>query len=370
MKIVHIVGARPQFIKMATVIRAIDKYDRLAKLKLNSIIAHTGQHYDENMSEIFFRQLNIPKPDYNLGIGSASHGSQTAEMIERIEKVLIKERPDLVLLYGDTNSTLAGAIATSKIKYYDRGRMERPSIAHIEAGLRSYNKSMPEEINRVLTDHLSDLLFCPTETAVKNLKREGITEGVYNVGDVMYDSILYNFRLVKNKSAILKNLKLISKKYYLVTIHREENTVNINRLKEILKAISSLNLPVIFPVHPRTQKIISRFKLKIDNVKLLPPISYMDMLILEKYASIILTDSGGVQKEAYFLKVPCITLRDKTEWTETVNLGWNIVTEVDRNKILESIYKIHRIPKRYTKNLYGDGKSAERIVKIISKKLR
>ncbi|WP_299238962.1 UDP-N-acetylglucosamine 2-epimerase (non-hydrolyzing) [Sulfurihydrogenibium sp.] len=326
MKILTVVGARPQFIKLAPLSKI------LRENGINEIIVHTGQHYDENMNDLFFKELEIPEPDYNLGIGSGSHGEQTGRMLVEIEKIILKENPDLVIVYGDTNSTLAGALAASKLHV---------KLAHVEAGLRSFNKRMPEEINRVLTDHVSDILFCPTQTAVENLKNEGITNGVYLVGDVMFDALLHFSKISDIKSNILERLNIKPKEYYLATIHRAENTDNYERLKNILTAFSKLDEMVVFPIHPRTRKMINYYGLddllENNNVKVIDPVGYLDMLKLEKNAKAILTDSGGVQKEAFWLKVPCITLRDETEWIETVNLGWNRLVGSNVEKILEAV---------------------------------
>jgi UDP-GlcNAc3NAcA epimerase len=322
MKILTVVGARPQFIKLAPLSKI------LRENGINEIIVHTGQHYDENMNDLFFKELEIPDPDYNLGIGSGNHGEQTGRMLIEIEKIILKEKPNLVIVYGDTNSTLAGALAASKLHI---------KLAHVEAGLRSFNKRMPEEINRVLTDHVSDILFCPTQTAVENLKNEGITNGVYLVGDVMFDALLHFSKISDMKSNILERLNINQKEYYLATIHRAENTDDHERLKNILTAISKMDEIVVFPIHPRTRKMVNYYGLngllKNNNVKVIDPVGYLDMLKLEKNAKAILTDSGGVQKEAFWLKVPCITLRDETEWIETVNLGWNrlVGSDVEKN---------------------------------------
>jgi UDP-N-acetylglucosamine 2-epimerase len=326
MKILTVVGARPQFIKLAPLSKI------LRENGVNEIIVHTGQHYDENMNDLFFKELEIPKPDYNLGIGSGNHGEQTGRMLIEIEKIMLKENPDLVIVYGDTNSTLAGALAASKLHI---------KLAHVEAGLRSFNKRMPEEINRVLTDHVSDILFCPTQTAVENLKNEGITKGVYLVGDVMFDALVHFSKISDMKSNILERLNIKPKEYYLATIHRAENTDNYERLKNILTAFSKMDEMVVFPIHPRTRKMINYYGLgdllENNNVKVIDPVGYLDMLKLEKNAKAILTDSGGVQKEAFWLKVPCITLRDETEWIETVNLGWNRLVGSNVEKILEAV---------------------------------
>jgi len=294
MKVASIVGARPNFIKLAPLSKEIRNH-------FDEVIIHTGQHYDYEMDKVFFEQLRIPEPDYHLGVGSGTHGYQTGEMLKRIENVLINEKPDLVMVYGDTNTTLAGALAAVKLNI---------PLAHVEAGLRCYDKKMPEEINRVLTDHCSDLLFCPTKRAVENLKREGITEGVYLTGDVMVDAIKQNITIAENVSTILNDLNVKPKDYYLVTVHRAENTDNINRLKNIVDALCEIHDNVIFPCHPRTEKALKKFglwdKLK-RSVNVIKPVGYLDMLVLEKNAKKIITDSGGVQKEAYIFKVPCIT---------------------------------------------------------------
>lgn len=366
-KVVHIVGARPQFIKMASVVRAMDKFRKEKKTDIRSFIIHTGQHYDDNMSNIFFRELMIPKPKYNLGIGSSSHGVQTAEMITGLEKIIHREHPEFVFLYGDTNSTLAGAIASSKVKYYRDGRFFiRPFIVHIEAGLRSFDKTIPEEVNRVLTDHVSDLLFCPTSAAVNNLRNEGITKGVYMTGDVMYDSILYNLKLARARKGLFAGLKIQPKKYFLLTVHREENTNDFRKLTDILLNIDRLPLPVIFPVHPRTRKVMSAREEKFRNLIPIDPVSYLDMLNLEKNAKIIITDSGGVQKEAYVAGVPCITLRNTTEWVETVASGWNILTGTDGKKLFSAVRKfMHMDAQGQRKYLYGDGKASCKIIKEV-----
>ncbi|MDI6704135.1 MAG: UDP-N-acetylglucosamine 2-epimerase (non-hydrolyzing) [bacterium] len=366
MKVITIVGARPQFIKASTVSRSIERYNsRIANNgePINEIIVHTGQHYDYNISQVFFNELNIPKPNYNLGVGSSSHGVQTGKMLEGIEKVLLKERPNVVLVYGDTNSTLAGALAAVKLHI---------PVGHVEAGLRSFNRRMPEEINRILVDHMSDLLFCPTKTSIMNLKKEGIEEGVYNIGDVMYDSVLHNLKLAKKKLDIFKKLDLQPKEYFLSTIHRQENTEDLERLMSIITALVEIDDQVILPLHPRTKKIIDKNRLisgDIGRLKIIDPISYLEMLILEKNAKGILTDSGGVQKEAYFFRVPCITLRDETEWIETVESGWNIIVGTEKKKILEAVIKTSTRNEIPSPNFYGDGKASEKIVEILVKTL-
>jgi len=321
MQIVTIVGARPQFIKAAVLSRELRK-------EHTEILVHTGQHYDQNMSEIFFEELGIPAPDFNLGIGSGPHGKQTGEMLAAIEGVLLKERPDWVLVYGDTNSTLAGALAAVKLHI---------RVAHVEAGLRSFNRRMPEEINRVLTDHASDLLLCPTQTAVENLQNEGIARGVHLVGDVMYDALVWAAAQEKEPS-ILDTLDLEPGKYLLATVHRAENTDDPERLAGILAAFGQVRETLVWPVHPRTRLKLQELNWQpAGHVKLIEPLGYLNMAQLEKHARIILTDSGGIQKEACWLGVPCITLRDETEWVETVQSGWNILAGSEKKAILDAV---------------------------------
>ncbi|HDZ77179.1 MAG TPA: UDP-N-acetylglucosamine 2-epimerase (non-hydrolyzing) [Candidatus Omnitrophica bacterium] len=353
MKVVTIVGARPQFIKAAT----LSSY---LKREFNDVIIHTGQHYDKGMSDVFFSQLKIPKPKYNLGIRSSSQGEQVGKMLIGIEKVLMKEKPRLVIVYGDTNSTLAGALAAVKLHI---------PIAHIEAGLRSFNRSMPEEINRVSVDHISDLLFCPTRTAVLNLKNENIKKGVYLVGDVMYDSICCYLSKAQDKSKILSKMKLARRGYYLLTIHRAENTSDLNRLKEILAYFDKLDLPVIFPIHPRTRKFIANSFKSRGNLVLTLPVSYLDMLMLEQNARAIITDSGGVQKEAYILKVPCFTLRNETEWVETLKYGCNRLIKNDAGGLSFTLRRLDRDLIRFKSNIYGRGNAAEKICAIIKRSI-
>ncbi|ACI19378.1 non-hydrolyzing UDP-N-acetylglucosamine 2-epimerase [Dictyoglomus thermophilum] len=356
MKVVSIVGARPQFIKLAPFSA------ELRKNGIKEVILHTGQHYDENMSELFFKELEIPEPDYNLGIGSGSHGEQTGRMLIGIEEVLVKEKPDVVIVYGDTNSTLAGALASAKIHI---------PLAHVEAGLRSFNKKMPEEINRIVADHLSDILFCPTETAVENLKREGIEKGVYLVGDVMFDALMHFSKLAKEKSKILEKLSLNPKDYYLITVHRAENTDNPERLKNIFSAISELDKEVIFPIHPRTKNRLKELGLEgylRGRVRIIDPVGYLDMIELEKNALAILTDSGGVQKEAFWLRVPCITLREETEWVETLKYGWNILVGSNKERILEAIKNIKNGKEISFENDYASPKMREVLIKELERR--
>jgi UDP-N-acetylglucosamine 2-epimerase (non-hydrolysing) len=310
------------------------------------------------MSKVFFEELAISEPDVNLGVGSGTHGWQTGQTLMRIEEVLLAEKPDCVLVYGDTNSTLAGALAAVKLQI---------PLAHVEAGLRSFNREMPEEHNRVLTDHCSNLLFCPTQTAIANLAKEGITHGVNLVGDTMYDAVLQFSKIAQKSSTILQDLRLKPKDYLLATVHRPYNTDIPENLKNILDAFREMNEPVIFPVHPRTRKRISEFGLinpqsEIQNLKFIDPVGYLDMLVLEKNARLILTDSGGMQKEAYFLGVPCVTLRPETEWVETVKAGWNQVVGNDKDKILKAIEGASLGGEIKE---YGSGDAALKIVEIL-----
>ena len=361
MKLISIVGARPQFIKAAPVSRAIEQHnlDNHGP-QITEILVHTGQHYDYKMSQVFFDQLEILPPRYNLGVGSGNHGQMTGAMLAKIETVLLKERPDWVLVHGDTNSTVAGAMAAVKLHI---------PVAHVEAGLRSFNRRMPEEINRVLTDHISIILFCPTDTAVINLKKEGITKGVFNVGDVMYDAFLANKNLAHQKSGILSDLELKPKSYCLATVHRQENTEDPRRLLNIFTAfeeLSSADCPFIILLHPRTRKALQRHKGKLllsPHVRLLSPASYLDMIALEVHARVILTDSGGVQKEAYFARVPCVTLRDETEWIETIEAGWNHLGGADCRQIADAFEKaINSFPLEQA-GLYGDGKASHLLLR-------
>ena len=365
-KIATIIGARPQFIKAAAISRAFEAFNRQSKgICFEEDIIHTGQHYDRNMSKVFFEELGIPQPKVNLEIGSGLHGRQTGDMLEQIESTLIDEKPDYVLIYGDTNSTLAAALAAVKIHI---------PIAHIEAGLRSFNRRMPEEINRVVADHISSLLFCPTDTAVENLANEGITGGVYQVGDVMYDSVLFNTSLAEGSSTILDQLELKSKSFYLTTIHRAENTDNKDKLNCILDALDRIDMPVLLPMHPRTKNTLGTRLDEIGTrIRIIDPVSYLDMLMLEKNARVILTDSGGVQKEAYWANVPCITLRSETEWAELVTAGCNQVVGTDPSTILDAVAKAENEAisdfVSNTSKLYGDGHSAEKIVAILGEQI-
>ena len=348
MKLVTILGARPQFIKAAPVSRAL-------KNDLQEFLLHTGQHYDYEMSQLFFEELELAEPDVNLGIQSSTQGEQTGKMLAGIEAVLLDEQPDAVLVYGDTNSTLAGALAGVKLQI---------PVFHIEAGLRSFNMTMPEEINRILTDRVSDLLFCPTPTAVDNLGAEGIQEGVYLTGDVMYDAAIYNIGLAEIKSDILERLDLTPGDYYLATVHRPANTDHEVNLGNIINTFGTLDLDLILPLHPRTNKALSRHGIPIpENIKAIDPVGYLDMLILEKNARAILTDSGGIQKEAYIFGVPCVTLREDTEWWETVDAGWNKLVGADPDLILKAV-RNPAVPVDRP-DLFGDGKAAEKIAELI-----
>ena len=346
--IMTVVGARPQFIKAAPVSRAVAS-------SFHEVLVHTGQHYDHGMSDVFFEEMEMRPPDFHLGAGGGTHGEQTGRMLIEIEKVLRSVQPDYVLVYGDTNSTLAGALAAAKAQV---------PLAHVEAGLRSYNRAMPEEINRVLTDHVSSLLFCPTGAAVANLAREGITHGIHRVGDVMYDALLHNLALARRRSTILLSLGLEKARYALATIHRAANTDDPTRLASILAALGSLSTPVVFPVHPRTHKIIRDAALVVrENIRMVEPVGYFDSLILQENASCILTDSGGMQKEAYLLGVRCLTLREETEWIETVQAGWNLLVGVDRQAIRAAFEDWH--PSGDRPALYGSGNAAEEICTIL-----
>jgi UDP-GlcNAc3NAcA epimerase len=351
-KVVSIVGARPQFIKAAAVSRKLrDRHEE--------ILLHTGQHYDYEMSGVFFDGLDLPRPDVDLGVGSGSHGFQTGAMLKGIEDVLLAEHPECVLVYGDTNSTLAGALAASKLSI---------PVAHVEAGLRSFNRRMPEEINRVVADHLSDLLFCPSDTAVNNLAAEGISQNVYLVGDVMLDVLNWaKQRADANQAVILERLGLKKRGYLLATIHRSENTDQVARLSGILNALNRIDEPIVFPVHPRTQKMIAEIGFRPKaHVQLIDPVGYLDMVALVSSARLALTDSGGLQKETYWLGVPCLTLRDETEWVETVEMGWNLLVGSDSDQIVRAVRSFS--PPDFRPSLYGDGAAADKCVDLLTVK--
>ena len=343
MKVLSIVGARPQFVKASVVSKALRQNHQ-------EILLHTGQHYDDVMSKVFFDIMKIPQPDYNLEVGSGPHGWQKARMLEGIEKVLMDEKPDWMLVYGDTNSTLAGALAAAKLQV---------PVAHVEAGLRSFNMAMPEEVNRRLTDHISKLLFCPTQTAVDNLHNEGIRQGIHVVGDVMYDAAMEYSQL---ETDILQRNNLTTDNYLLLTVHRPANTDNTQNLKNIFGALDGQN--VIFPAHPRTVHIMKEKGIQLpEGIQLIAPVNYVESLALVKNASKLLTDSGGMQKEAYFFGTPCITLREETEWVETIELGWNILTGANPEKIKDAVKNF--APSGQRPEVYGDGKACQKIVQIM-----
>ncbi len=354
MKIVTVLGARPQFIKAATVSRAFHK------IGVKEIIVHTGQHFDRNMSEVFFKEMEIPHPDYNLEISGLGHGAMTGRMLEEIENVLLKEKPGCVLVYGDTNSTLAGALAAAKLHI---------PIAHVEAGLRSYEMTMPEEINRILTDRISSYLFCPTSTAIENLKKEGFDS--FNcetilAGDVMYDAVLHYQKKSLQKSTLLESLGIVGEPFVLATIHRAENTDNLERLSEIAHALNQINknTKVVLPLHPRTRGILNEQNIKLDFSSI-EPVGYFDMLSLLSNCDLVLTDSGGLQKEAYFFSKYCITLRDQTEWVELVNEGVNSLVGANQNRIIDTYESVKGNKVNSTSTLYGDGNAAKKIAEKI-----
>lgn len=354
-KILTIIGARPQFIKAAAVSHNIKMHDQIEE-----IILHTGQHYDRDMSDVFFEEMSIPQPKYNLNIGGLSHGAMTGKMLEMIEEVCLKEKPNTVLVYGDTNSTIAGALAAKKLHI---------KVAHVEAGLRSYNMMMPEEINRILTDRISDYLFCPTKEAIQNLIKEGITGNdihIENTGDVMYDAIKLFSKASKRPNLDLPN------DFALCTVHRAENTDDPARLKSIFRALNeiSTHCPIVLPIHPRTKKILKSLNIKIDSgLSLIAPVSYFEMIYLLNHSCIVLTDSGGLQKEAFFLKKPCVTLRDETEWTELVSSGFNVLAGSNYNMIMEGfdlqMSKSHDFD--HAKKFYGQGDASQRIIMSLLK---
>ena len=355
MRFASIVGARPQFIKLAPLSRALRRQHQ-------EILIHTGQHYDYSMSALFFEELNIPAPDYNLEIGSGPHGEQTGRMLAAIEQVLVKEQPDRVIVFGDTNSTLAGALAAAKLCI---------PIAHVEAGLRSFNRAMPEEINRIVTDHLAQWNFCPTEAACSHLYNEGITQNVELVGDVMYDALLQARPKLKERATRLLATWGIAARgqdgyepYALVTVHRPVNTDDPQAMAEIARAVNALEMPVIFPVHPRARTLLQGYDITWkQHIHLIEPLGYLDMLAIEQAAFRILTDSGGVQKEAFLLGVPCITLREETEWFETVELGWNTLAGSRSSAIIDAIYRPE--PEPVESNPFGAGNAAERIIRSL-----
>ena len=355
-KILTIVGARPQFVKAAALSRA------LKKMNIEEVLVHTGQHFDENMAEIFFRQMDIPQPKYNLGINSLSHGAMTGRMLEEIEKVLLEEKPSVVVVFGDTNSTLAGALAASKLHI---------PVAHIEAGLRSFNMKMPEEINRILTDRISNYLFCPTEVAIKNLKAEGFDNfdiKIANSGDVMYDVALYYSQFSAERSSIIAELGLTEKPFLLTTLHRQENTDDLERLNAIISALNllSADFQIVLPVHPRTRKILQNENIKL-NFEPIDPVGYFDMIELLKNCEMVITDSGGVQKEAFFFEKHCLVTRDETEWTELVDLNYNFMVGADTDKIIKTVDRVKNTSVLFDVKPYGEGNAADKIALLLSK---
>lgn len=349
-KILTIVGARPQFVKAAALSRA------LKNIGIEEVLVHTGQHFDENMAEIFFRQMNIPQPKYNLGINSLSHGAMTGRMLEEIEKVLITEKPTAVVVFGDTNSTLAGALAASKLHI---------PVAHIEAGLRSFNMKMPEEINRILTDRISNYLFCPTEVAIKNLKAEGFENfeiNIVNSGDVMYDVALYYSQFSGERSTIISDFGLNKKPFLLSTLHRQENTDDLERLNSIISAFNSLSedYQIVLPIHPRTRKILQTENIKL-NFEPIDPVGYFDMIELLKHCKMVITDSGGVQKEAFFFGKHCLVTRDETEWTELVDLNYNFMVGANAEKIVNTVSEVAKATIKFDVKPYGEGNAADKI---------
>ena len=359
MKLCTVVGARPQFVKAATLSRAIARHNAArAGVAIAEQIVHTGQHYDANMSDVFFEELGIPEPAYHLGVGSGLHGWQTGRMLEEIEKILLREKPDLMLVYGDTNSTLAGALAAAKLHV---------PIAHVEAGLRSFNRRMPEEVNRVMADHLSCLLFCPTDQSVANLAREGIHAGVANIGDIMFDSVLHYRAQIERNPRALRSLGLRPKAYYLATVHRAENTDSAENLHGIFAAFGRIQQrhPVIVALHPRTRQFLQTHQVGVPvGVRLLDPLSYFEMIELELHARIILTDSGGVQKEAFFAATPCLTLREETEWVETTTSKANILCGASAERIVAALRQFEDglVVPDFAASPYGIGNAAEKIV--------
>lgn len=352
MKVAFIVGVRPEFVQCTPLLRELDKY-------CMTRLVHTGQHYDFEMNQLLFEQLNLKKPDYHLNVGSGSPGKQIGDMIYKIEEVLLKEKPNMILVFGDTNSTLAGALAASKLKI---------KVGHVEAGMRSFDKAMPEEINRILTDHCSDVLFCSTRNAVTNLRTEGIINDVYLTGDLMVDSLLYNTDIAEHHSGILDQLELRPQQYSVATVHRESNTIIRENLENIITSFVEADENIVFPIHPRTERFIEEYNLcdmlyECPSIKTIKPLGHLDFLKLIKNAKKIITDSGGIQKEAYILGVPCITLRNNTEWIETVEEGWNILVGTDKKKIIDSIREFN--PGNLRNDVYAQGAS-KYIAKIIA----
>lgn len=373
-KLVSVVGARPQFIKLAPLLRSIERFNEVEPLQIEHATIHTGQHYDHGMSDIFFEELEIPHAEYNLGVGSGKHGVQTGKMLAGIEKLLLELKPDMLIIFGDTNSTVAAALAAAKIHV---------PIAHVEAGLRSFNRRMPEEINRIASDHISDILLAPTPTAVTHLRREGLEEKTVLTGDIMYDTVLLNQELAARKSTFLVDNQLEKNKYTVATVHRAENTDDPERLEALLNMFNKIaekHFPIVFPMHPRTSHrlptILPDWKAH-PNLRLIEPVGYLDMIQMLGNARLAFTDSGGLQKEAFFLNCPCITLRDETEWVETVMAGGNVVVGADPEKIMEALFQwkarfaeaeIDFAPE--IAPYFGEGDAADRILHAILKFLQ
>ncbi len=353
-KALTIVGARPQFVKLSPVARAFE-------VRFAHVIVHTGQHYDDAMSKVFFEGLSLPRPDYQLGVGSGTHAVQTASMMTGLERILLKEKPDIVVVYGDTNSTLAGALVAAKLNI---------PVAHIEAGLRSFNRDMPEEINRIIADRVSHFLFCPTETAMDNLSREGMKDAAHLVGDVMLDALLLHQPLIERHSSVLNRVGVQRGGFYVATVHRVSNTDDVQSLTAILEALDALDASVIFPLHPRTRNIMAVHKMdpgRWKNIRFVEPVGYLDMLVLQSGAKKVLTDSGGIQKESYCLGTPCITLRTETEWVETLQNGWNKLVGVDKKAIVDAA--MMPPPNVLRKKEYGDGHASDMIADILMNRL-
>ncbi len=355
MKILTIVGARPQFIKASALSRAVKKFDNVEE-----VIVHTGQHFDKNMSAVFFEEMEIPTPKYQLDIHSLSHGAMTGRMMEEIEKVIVLEKPDYLLVYGDTNSTLAGALAAKKLHV---------KVAHVEAGLRSFNMAMPEEINRILTDRISDFLFCPTDTAIQNLANEGyknIDCKIVKTGDVMYDAALFYAQKAAATSSILVDNELEKNNYVLATIHRQENTDDAHNLSQIMQALNEINssVKVVVPIHPRTRKILAQSNIEVQ-FRMIEPVGYIDMVQLTVNAKLIMTDSGGLQKEAFFFQKNCVTMREQTEWVELVSNGFNVTTGANYETIMKGYNRMLNQQNDFDINLYGKGKASEEIIEAL-----
>jgi len=376
-KLLSIVGARPQFVKVAMIADAVKRYNRNAKSRYGRIqhrLIHTGQHYEHRMSGVFFDELSLPKPNHHLGVGSGPQGEQTGAMLTRIEKVLLTEKPDVVMIYGDTNSTVAGALAAAKLHI---------KVAHLESGLRSFNRRMPEEINRVASDHLSDFLFCPTDTAVENLRCEGITRNVFKTGDVMLDSVIAYREKARKRKSVLERLNVAAHDYVLATVHRAENTDSPEQLSMLLKALAELDYDVVLPMHPRVRerlkhsralRPIAKLMKNSERLKVIEPVSYLDMLALEIHARLVLTDSGGVQKEAFFAAVPCLTLREETEWLETQAGGWNQVVGTDPDRIRMAVaeeWQRNRVGRNEQPDwkTFGEGRAANETVTALMRAL-